>query len=237
MSNRSDTGHKVDAAVTESRNTATEQPVRTVLDHLDGLELNEEATNRFAYELEAIRYLKDGLWFLAQSVNRVEQELRERVDRKKEATTLSYSKNPDLDGIPYGVIASSFHWYATSACNMVRLVGWIGRNVDDGRPSPRRYMETVLPRITAFRDKIAAHFSGTLDHNHDTPAERMLSMLPPVVFTKGYFVATPFVLVRAEADTLDSSDTSAMKPWSLTVAHAELGRRYWNPGAPHVGAT
>lgn len=209
----------------------------TMLDHLEGLGLDEEAMTRFAFELEAIRYLKDGLRFLALNVHRVEQGLRERIDPAKEATTLSYGKDPDLAGIPYGVIASSFHWYAVSACNMVRLVGWIARKVDDGRPSPRRYMETVMPRITTFRDKIAAHFSGTLGHSHDTPAERTLSVLPPVVFTRGYFVATPFVLVRAEADTLESSDTSAMEPWSLTVAHAELGRRYWDPGAPAVGAT
>lgn len=216
---------------------ATGQSARTVLDHLERVELDEEATTRFAFELEAIRYLREGLDFLALGVNRVEHELRERIDPAKEATTLSYGKDPDLAGVPYGVVASSFHWYAVSACNMVRLVGWVARELDDGRPSPRQYMETVMPRISAFRDKIAAHFAGTLNHSYDTPAERTLSTLPPVVFTKGYFVATPFVLVRAEADTLESSATSAMEPWSLTVAHAELGRRYWEPGTPHVGAT
>lgn len=207
------------------------------LDHLDHIYLSKEEQERYTNELESIRYLKDGLVILATWVNRIEIKLRKIIPSEHEATALTFGTAPELQGIPYGFIASAFHWYSVSACNMVKLIGSIAKQQDSSRVTPAQYTESVLPRIKSFRDKIGAHFSASMTSTHDNPAERTLSVLPPVVYTNNHFVASLFVLVQAEAETLESSNSSGVQPWSLTVAHEELGRRYWNPGAPHVGAT
>lgn len=118
---------------------------------------------------------------------------------------------------------------------MARLIGWIARSLDETRPTPADYLQQVMPRIRTFRDKFAAHFAGAMEHGFDSPAERTLSVLPPIDYQRGYFVATPNVLIRAEADTLATSSSDAVLPWSLTVAHLQLGKRYWDVPPEYEG--
>jgi len=57
------------------------------------------------------------------------------------------------------LLSCAFQWYAISAYNYVRLVGWLAiRN-------PKllgEYINKVIPTITEYRHKIAAHFAITI---------------------------------------------------------------------------
>lgn len=206
-----------------------------VLDHVDNITLDEAHKVRFEFEVDTIRYLTEGLRFLAGAISRTEVQLRERGCHSRNSKELWHGQDEELQDVPYGLVVCCFHWYAVSACNMARLIGWIARSLDETRPTPADYLQKVLPRIRTFRDKIAAHFAGAMEHRFDSPAERRLSVLPPIDYQRGYFVATPNVLIRAEAETLETSSSDAVLPWSLTVAHLQLGKRYWGVPPEYEG--
>ena len=67
---------------------------------------------------------------------------------------------PPLKGVPQGLIACSFHWYATSACNLVRLVGWLGQEQNSKKADA--YVGRVIPNVRIWRNKVAAHFAITI---------------------------------------------------------------------------
>lgn len=87
-----------------------------------------------------------------------------------------------------------------------------------------------MPRIKQFRDKVAAHFAASADSTRDSPAEQMLSVMPLITYKKGTFVASPFVLLRADQlpDGRLQGDSAEFLPWSLTGAHLTLSQRYWS---------
>ena len=83
----------------------------------------------------------------------------------------------------------------------------------------------MIPDILAFRDKVAAHFAWSTENKRDSDAERLASIIPPLTFMDdAFYVGTCTVNVRSGGQ---SSDSSAMRPWSVTKAHKRLRERYW----------
>ena len=52
-----------------------------------------------------------------------------------------------------------FHWYSISACQYVRTVGAIAYLQDNSRPKPLEYVNSVIPEVKAYRDKVGAHYA------------------------------------------------------------------------------
>ena len=89
-----------------------------------------------------------------------------------------------------------------------------------------------MPRISSYRNKIAAHFALT-DPRNDNEADVAASVMTQIIYSRGRIFAvllTP-VLNTNGAEITFSSDLS----WSLTVAHQRLTLRFWPDGPPTAG--
>jgi hypothetical protein len=122
------------------------------------------------------------------------------------------------------MLENAFDWYAVSACRYVRLVGQIAYRLDSARPIGREYSKAVIPDVETYRDKVAAHFAWSTENNRDNPAERIVSVLPNVIFNRDTYWASGMVLYRRSGESSSSSDE--MRPWSISKTHEELRRRY-----------
>lgn len=191
------------------------------LDHVDDLDLPDADVAARGNELSSLMYLQQGLQFLNDQVASLEAEVCRRVDCDRRVVTL-FGNAPAFAGLPMGFVAMSFHWYAVTACNYVRLVGWLGRSQDSS--AARAYMETVIPKVKLWRDKVAAHFAITDPKGSDTPAGLAASVMFPVGFVDRSFVAQPLTLALAGPS---GRSVSPGMSWSLTDTHAELAKRYW----------
>ena len=77
-----------------------------------------------------------------------------------------------LDGLPTGLLSCAFQWYAVSACNYAQLVGWLATHNPE---AAKDYMKKVMPRVSQFRNKVAAHFAIT-DPRRDNEADLAASV-------------------------------------------------------------
>jgi hypothetical protein len=192
-----------------------------ILDYIDRLELTEEEARAHGNEMSALNDLRQGLEYLNRQVLKVEKEVNARTGP---AVRCCLYGNVDdlLHGIPMGLVACSFHWYAVSACNYVRLVGWLRCANARGALD---YLGVVLPEVRSWRDKVAAHYALACSDPRDSEAERKASVLMPIGWNDDAFWASPIVLhIRSSGKV---SDSSALRPWSLTKVHEKLRQRYW----------
>ena len=189
------------------------------IDYVEGLALDEETVKRFGNELTSLRYLAQGLDFLAAQVSRLESEVQERLPANR--VVVGVGNVPWLRGVPMGLVACSFHWYAVSACNYARLVGWLALEQDE--KAAGAYVRRTIPRVLTWRNKVAAHFARTYARDEDSPADLVSSTMFPVGFEDDVFVAQPFVYAQT------GSTTKPLK-WSLTRVHNDLTGRYWPGG-------
>ncbi len=197
----------------------------TVLDHIDGIEVPGDVFAESANEYWALLCLRDGLRFLAAQAARIDEAVRQRVNPEGKLKIIMVGNDPAFAGIPRGLLTCAFHWYAVSACQYVKTVGAIAYRQDNTRPLPPKYVESVIPAVLAFRDKVAAHFAWATRNERDTEAERMASILPPLTFNDdSFYVGSLTLSVRSGGKT---SDSSALKPWSITEVHGRLCDRYW----------
>ncbi len=188
----------------------------TTLDHIEGLTLSDDAVKRHTNELNSLRYLAQGLNFLALQVGGIEMEVQQRIPRDK--IVVGYGNVPWLKGVPMGLVACSFHWYAMSACNYARLVGWLALGQEPRKASG--YVTRTIPSVFTWRNKVAAHFARTDPHKNDSPADLASSTMFPLGFDDGLFVTQPLVYSQ-------SGSTAKLPKWSLTRIHNELTGRYW----------
>jgi hypothetical protein len=151
-------------------------------------------------------------------------------DGKRRVTILF--NHPVFAGIPMRLITCAFHWYAVSACQYVRTVGAIAYRQDNNRPRPDKYVDSVIPEVLAFRNKVAAHFAGLTLNRRDNKAERLASVVPQLGFEDDSFCVGAFT-IRTVTDG-KVSNSKSIKAWSIRGVHGELQRRYWPDG---VGST
>ena len=192
-----------------------------ILDTVDDLVLADEqkATNWNA--LKSLDYMWSGLEFLNKQVDQVEAALRESLDHRNKVYW-AIGNAPELAGVPQGLIACAFHWYATSSCNFVRLVDWLGFE-----NNPRRadgYVSRTIPTVRVWRNKVGAHFAITDPRKEDTAAILESSVMFPIGYVDGVFRTQPFtVSMRRQGQP---SRTRNDMSWSLTEVHQGLARRY-----------
>lgn len=194
-------------------------------DHIDGFELSDELLQQFANEANALDTLITGLNFHFGQVSNVESVVRSRIEPGTGVFVVG--NDPLTDGLPMHLITCSFHWYAVSVCNFVRLIGWLHHTHDPTAMRPDHYVEAVLRDVLPFRDKVAAHFARVFpkSNKRDCSAEREISVITNVGFHGDTFVASPLTLALSRG--CDSSTSSSLRPWSLTKVHNDLRKRYW----------
>jgi hypothetical protein len=195
-----------------------------ILDHIDSLGLSEEAVRANGNELNCLAYLSQGLQFLDWQVKRIEEKVLEGLDPKLRVVLVG--NHPALRAVPQGMVACAFHWYAVSACNYVRLVGWLVNEGDSKKAN--EYVAHVLPAVRIWRNKVAAHFAKTNPRTEDTAADLAMSVMFPIAFDDDAFYANTFTLAMRRGG--QSSSSRADMRWSLTHTHRALRERYWAEG-------
>ncbi len=196
-----------------------------LIDHVESLKLDDAQVARYGNELRSLAYLAQGLEFLYRQVDQMEASVREALPADK--VFVLYGNAPVLRDVPQGLVASAFHWYAVSACNYVRMVGWLASGEDvKGATS---YVKRVIPQVYIWRNKVGAHFARIAPHPKDTLADLAASVMFPTGFKDDAFWTAPLVLALRKGGRTSTSRKDMR--WSLTHVHRELSSRYW-PATP-----
>jgi len=193
----------------------------SILDHIDGIKVRGDMFSKPANEYWALLCLREGLRFLKCQVAKCEDNARQRYN-SSQIKLLCFGNDPLLAGIPQTLLTCAFHWYAISACQYVRTVGMIAYKKNS---CVNGYIEKVIPEVLSFRNKVAAHFAWTKNDNRDNKAERMISIMPQLTFRDNSFFVGSWKLTSKSDKKTTNSD--AIKPWSVTKTHECLCKRYW----------
>ena len=198
---------------------------KTVLDYIDSIEVPGDVFFNAANEYWALLCLRDGLHFLSRQVAICDEAARQRMNPEGKLRIFCTGSDPAFTDLPMTLLTSAYQWYAVSACQYVRTVGMIAKKQGDSRWTPYKYVDRVIPEVLAFREKVAAHYSWTMNDSRDTEAEQMMSIMPQLTFCDdAFYVGSLQLNVRNNVKT---SDSSAIKPWSIGKVHIELCKRYW----------
>ncbi|MEX1098002.1 MAG: hypothetical protein WED34_18310 [Planctomycetales bacterium] len=201
----------------------------TVLDHFDGIVVPGDVFSKPANEFWALVCLWSGMEYLYRQCVKCDETVRQRLNPDGKFMISGFGNLPGTEDVPKALLTCAFHWYAISACQYVRTVGAIAHRHDSDRPRPREYVDSVIPEVVAFRDKVAAHFAWTTENKKDNEAERAASVLPPLAFVNdAYHVGANVLHVRRAGK---SSDSKSISPWSLSRVHERLRQRYWPEAA------
>ena len=187
-----------------------------IRDHIEPFKLSNDFLAKHVNEINCVEGLWVGLSFLADSVGKIENA------NKPPDITFVWGNTPLLQNVPISLVTCSFHWYSVSACNFVRLIGWLHQQLNPTAPSHGDYVERVLPEVLPWRNKVAAHFARI--YERDNPAEQLASVIFQPKFEDGVFYAAPWTFRHSRGGNVCSSES--LKPWSLTKVHAGLKERY-----------
>jgi hypothetical protein len=205
-----------------------------ILDHLDQLHISDTEASAHTNVLRSLDYLREGLMFLNGQVTRLEEMVFDRLDPAK--VEWFFGNAPHLEGVPQGLVACSFHWYAVSACNFVRLSGWLTHGQDTKKAN--KYVERVMPEVKLWRDKVAAHFAITDPRPGgkypDNPADLVKSVMFPIAWNDRAFWTNSLQLSIGTGTQVHSSRSGM--DWSLTETHQKLSERFWPSGWQSTGA-
>ncbi|MFC1783833.1 hypothetical protein ACFL02_09660 [Planctomycetota bacterium] len=193
----------------------------TILDHIDNISVPEDVFSEPANEYWALICVQKGLSFLNHQVAKCEEIVNQR-NAPSQIKTTCFGNDPRLEGIPRDLLTCAFHWYAISACQYVRTVGTIEYENDR---DVNGYIRKVIPDVLSFRDKVAAHFAWTKSHSSDNKAERMISIMPQLNFQENSFFVGSWKLTNTSSG--ETTNSEAIKPWSVTKTHECLCNRYW----------
>ena len=214
-----------------------------IIDYADNLGLPDEDTEQYFNELRSLEYLSTGLNFLNAQVQRIEAEISGRMGKDK--VVQMYGIAPALEGVPQDLVACAFHWYSVTACNYVKLVGWLVNGGDTSRAT--KYLRHVLPEVCIWRNKVGAHFARIDPRKEDTPADLAKSVMFPTSFDDDAFYVDSLVFTIASGDQKhprpegipdwrwrllmmsgrERSSSRRDMRWSLTHTHERLSARYW----------
>ena len=201
-----------------------------ILDHVDNLKLSDDDRDKFQNELRSLSYLSVGLSYLANQVGSMEREV---IGRLPESSSLFiYGNAPDLQGVPQDLIACSFHWYSVSAYNYALLVGWLtqGRTYE----LAKRYVESVIPEVLAWRNKVGAHFARAYPkegRHADSEADLSWSVLFPIAFEGEAFFTDPLRVTLSSGEP--RKPTSARDRQLALASSDELWPHYGHESKRH----
>ena len=188
-----------------------------IVDHIERIDLPDDFPENHHNVVNSLYYVWEGLEYLYQ----------EMIKAEEEGPRLPGVARPAGSGLLFadgGVRACGFHWYAVSAVNFVGLMGWVIQQHNPSFQDPRHYIKTVLPDVSAFRNKVTGHFAQWDHRDHNNIAEELASMIPPTAWVNGRLTASSLqVRITRGGKT---STSKAISPWSLTKVHEELRERY-----------
>lgn len=202
----------------------------TILDHVDNLQVPGRVFEQPVNEYWALVCLRSGLDFLYRQAAYCDKAATELLEAPPGTCIDVFGNDPAFAALPMPLLTSVFHWYAVSACQYVRTVGTIVWRLDPGRKKPDEYLASVIPDVLMFRNKIAAHFSWTMNHSRDNDAERAYSVMPPLSFVRGSFRVGALSLFMRRGN--EAASTASITPWSICETHSELRKRYWPEQTP-----
>jgi len=197
---------------------------KIVLDHVRNIQL--DTSNPPLNNYQALRYIHEGLHFLAYTVRVNELELSRRLP----ATTTTFwgsSINPK--------IACCFNWFSTSVVNYLRLIGLFDIMIQKGwtsldvRQSENqgaitkhctKYVKELVPEIYVWRNKVSAHFAITAPSPKDNLATLEYSIMNAISYSRPYFEASGFTWTAR-------GEKSQLPKWALTQTYERLANRLW----------
>lgn len=192
------------------------------VDFIENFNVNlDKEDNDFDIEMTLGR-LCNGLFWLYNEVGKVEQTVRNLAHRENVIQCISGGV---LSRIPTGWLSCAHQWYAITLVNYVNLVAWL---VFKNKKENKKYVDKVIPVVSTYRNKVAAHFSIT-DPWNDNPADIRSSIITNIIFAEDQLLAgalSEIILDDQGNETKISHHTS----WNLVNTHKKLIPRYWPNG-------
>jgi hypothetical protein len=190
-----------------------------ILDRVKSLAITEEQQEPLYNEILRLNQLAAGLAFIYATVRSFE----ERGAAGEMRPSFSFGNDPNLPA-PRPLILCMFHWYATSVCNLTRLIGLIAHETlltgFEQRAAIIGYCQEVCGPVKVYRDKVAAHFARVAQHSSDNPADRAGSVIDDLTWiTDRFWVGA----MRLHVGGVPPSHHYA---WSLTKFHEGQAARY-----------
>jgi hypothetical protein len=177
--------------------------------------------NDFDIEMTLGR-LCSGLFWLYSEVEKVEQSVRIEAHREN---IINCMVGGLLEHLPIAWLSCAHQWYATTLDNYVNLVGWL---VYKNKKDVNQYVEKVIPVISTYRNKVAAHFSITNPWK-DNPADVRSSVITNIVYAKDQLLAGALSEIILD-DQGNEITISHHTSWNLVNTHRKLIPRYWPNG-------
>ncbi len=196
---------------------------RITLDRIENIVLNENFP--VIQNCHSLTYLPDGIFQLAHTVRHAELQ---EVERGHQAQIGGFTHQLNF-------IACTFHWFAISLVNYLRMValvdvltrnGWRIYDLttqgckDTVRRHCREYVKDVIPDIAIWRNKVGAHFAATDPFNDDNLGTLQTSIAHPITYTRPYYRANDVRLV------VDGQEPE-IPSWAMTETYERLIPRYW----------
>jgi hypothetical protein len=166
--------------------------------------------------------LCSGLFWLYGEVGKVENIVRGTARRENVINCIAGGL---LETVPTAWLTCAHQWYATSLDNYVNLVGW---RVFKRKNDVKKYVEKVIPVVSKYRNKVAAHFSIT-DPWNDNPADVRSSIITNIVFAEDQLLAGALSEIISD-DQGNEIKVSHHTSWNLVNTHRKLIPRYWPNG-------
>ena len=194
-----------------------------ILNHKDGLEIDDASLEKYFNAIESLRRMGEGLFWLYDHVKQVEGHARIEAEEDRVLVSLFPKAGRTVS---MGRVSLLFQWYAVSACNLAQLVGWLTYR----QPSQAQaYVKRVMPRLSDYRNKVAAHVALASPRG-DNDADLELSVMTYLIYNNGRLMAGA---LKPEIESKDGAVTPSRDyGWSLTAAHETLTPRYWPGGRP-----
>lgn len=194
------------------------------LDYIENIEVEGDPFSEPANEYYALLCLKSGMNYLYRFAKKCDEVCLSQLDPKKQI--FFFGNFPEIKGIPNQLLSCAFQWYSVSACQYVRTVGTIAYIQDNHRKKPPEYVESVIPEVLTYRDKVGAHFAWYSGHNsQDNDAERLASIIPQTSFYKDSFHVGALTVSMKRSGK--GSSSKKIPPWSIVKIHERLQERYW----------
>ncbi len=202
---------------------AMEDENMTILDYIENIKVEGDPFKEPANEYYALLSLKTGLEYLYRFARQCDELCLNKIGSKQNC--FLYGNSPELKGIPKQLLSCVFHWYSISSCQYVRTVGTIAYRQDNSRMTSLEYLNSIIPEVKTFRDKVAAHFAWLTKNEHDNDAERLASRIPSISFLGDSFQVGSLRLLMTKSG--NSTDSKQITPWSIVKVHKRLMERYW----------
>lgn len=195
----------------------------TILDYQDNISVEGAPFTEPTNEYYALICIRNGLGHLYRFAKKCDEICLSQLNPKKDVSF--WGNYPGVTDIPYPLLTCAFQWYAVSVCQYVKLIGTIAYRQDNTRKTSGQYLNSIIPEVKAYRDKVAAHFAWLTKNEHDNDAERLASIIPQVSFMNNSFHVGALIVSKSSKGKMTNS--KKIKPWSMVNTYRSLQERYW----------